>query len=218
MSQIRISSLVIGLLLLLSLVVLSGCGDKNSQVNLNPVTGNHPSTWLPSGHATAAKDNIEGCTQCHGSDFGGGISKVACLQCHLGNERSPHPVFWNYTSTKPTAWGTFAYAFHGKFAKENTTKSCAVASCHGTALDGLNGSGPSCMSCHMGDNSTVHPLTWIPKFTDVRPGRNIYPTNLPDHGAYVNTNDASKCTTSVCHGVGGVGVFLSGRACRACHV
>lgn len=208
MSQIRIPSLALGLLLSLTLIALSGCGDKNSQADLNQTSGKHPASWLPTDHSVAANDHAEACTECHGSDLTGGISKIACTKCHLGNDKKIHPILW----------GQYAYALHGAYAKSNGTDRCANTSCHGATLDGVNGSGPACMSCHMGSNTAVHPLTWIPKYTDVRPGRTIYPTNLPDHGTYINTNDAAKCTTSVCHGEGGVGVFLSGRSCRACHV
>lgn len=205
MSQIRKPSLALGLLLSLFIFALSGCGDKNSQADLNLTTGKHPASWLPSDHGNAAKDHPEGCTECHGSDFTGGISKVACTQCHLGNQKQIHPV----------QWGQYAYALHGPYAKTEGTTSCAVASCHGTTLAGVAGSGPACLSCHMGSNTAVHPTTWIPKYTTA-PG--ISPTNLPDHGEYVNQNGSGACVNAVCHGPGGAGVFLSGRSCKACHV
>lgn len=208
MSQIRISSLASWLLLSLLVFTLSGCGDKNSQAYLDPISGKHAASWLPLYHAAAAKTRLETCTECHGSDFTGGISNVACTKCHLGNEREVHPVLW----------GKYAYALHGAYAKTNGTASCSNVSCHGATLAGVTGSGPACMSCHMGSNTEIHPLTWVPLYTDVRPGRNIYPTNLPDHGAFVDANGSASCATAVCHGVGGVGVFLSGRSCLACHV
>lgn len=205
MSQIRIPSLASWLLLSLLVFALSGCGDKNSQAVLDSTTGKHPASWLPVSHSVAAKSSPEACTECHGSDFTGGISKVACTKCHLGNEREVHPLLW----------GQYAYALHGAYAKTNGTTSCSNTSCHGATLSGVSGSGPACMSCHMGSNTAIHPLTWIRIYTTA-PG--ISPTNLPDHGDYVNANSSASCVTSVCHGVGGVGVFLSGRSCRACHV
>lgn len=205
MSQIRTTSLILGLLLPLCLLCLSGCGDTNSNADLDPNNGKHPATWLPSGHSVAANDHAEECTQCHGSDFTGGSSNIACTQCHLGNQNSIHPG----------SWGQFAYALHGSYVTQNGNTSCANASCHGTDLAGIAASGPSCQSCHLGGVGSAHPIDWIPRFTTA-PG--ISPTNLPDHGDYVNANGSASCVTSACHGPGGEGVFLSGRSCRACHV
>jgi hypothetical protein len=213
MSQIRIPSLAIWLLLSLSLVVLSGCGDKNSQAYLDSSSGAHSASWLPAGHATAASANLNACTECHGSDFTGGISKVACTQCHLGNEETPHPLFWNYTSTKSTAWGTYDYAFHGVYAKQNGTVSCSVASCHGTDLKGVSGSGPSCTSCHK-DVMSAHPVEWTVGLVHSPGGVS---TVLPDHGNWVNNVESASCKNAVCHGTQGQGVFLSGLACTSCH-
>jgi hypothetical protein len=130
----------------------------------------------------------------------------------LESAEAPHPVFWNYTSTKPTAWGTYAYAFHGKYAKEKGNASCAIASCHGTDLKGVLSSGPSCTSCHK-DAMSIHPVEWQIKLTT---SPNGIPTLLPDHGKAFNENPAS-CENVVCHGSLGQGVFLSGYACSTCH-
>lgn len=213
MSQIRISSLMLGLLFSVPLFLLSGCGDKNSHANLEPVAGKHSDSWLPAGHASAAKASLEGCTECHGGDFGGGISKVACTQCHLGNEEAPHPVFWNYTSTQPNAWGKYAYAWHGQYAKQKGTTGCAVASCHGSDLLGVSNSGPSCKSCHK-DIMSTHPVEWAVRLSHSPGG---VATVLPDHGAWVNNTESASCRNTVCHGAQGAGVFLSGIKCTACH-
>lgn len=217
MPQIRIPSLALGLLLSLPLIVLSGCGDKNSQADLDSTLGKHSASWLPSGHTIAAKANLGGCTECHGGDFMGGVSKVACTKCHLGNTLAPHPIFWNYTSTQPTAWGTYAYAFHSVSAKQQglagVKTSCGVASCHGTDLQGVSGSGPSCTSCHK-DTMSTHPVEWAISLTHSPGG---VATVLPDHGTWVNTVESASCKNVVCHGPQGQGVFLSGIACTACH-
>lgn len=213
MSQIRITSLALGLLSLLSFILISGCGDRNSGAVLNPNTGKHLASWLPTGHATAAKDHLEACIECHGSDFTGGISKIACTMCHLGSAEAPHPVFWNYTSTQPTAWGTYAYAFHGVYAKQKGTTGCAVASCHGTGLNGVSGSGPSCTKCHK-DVTSAHPVEWAVRLSHSPGG---VATVLPDHGNWVNNVESTSCRNVVCHGAQGQGVFLSGLACTACH-
>lgn len=205
MSQIIKSSMVMTALLLLCLLSLTGCGDSNPEANFDSAVGEHPAGWLPGGHKAAALAKLDNCTQCHGSDFLGGTSKVACTDCHLGNTNDVHPELW----------GQYAYALHGTYVTENTTARCATAVCHGTDLSGVAGSGPSCSSCHLGGNLAIHPVTWNRVLTSAT---GIYPTNLPDHADYVNANGSAACATAACHGPGGVGVFLSGRACRACHV
>lgn len=138
MSQIRISSLFPGLLMSLALFLVSGCGDKNSQADLDPLLGTHSAEWLPLGHKNSANENIEACTECHGSDFSGGISTISCTKCHLGDYRSVHPI----------EWGNDVIARHKYYATQNGTTSCANIYCHGADLSGVVGSGPSCSSCH----------------------------------------------------------------------
>ena len=193
MSQIRTTSLALGLLLSMFMFSLSGCGDTNSQVTFGSDSGKHPASWLPSGHTTAAKANFESCTECHGSDFSGGISQVACTQCHLGNEEAVHPL----------GWGQFAYALHKPYVQQNGTTRCSTVDCHGVNLEGVAGSGPSCTSCHMGGAGSVHPLSWN--------------ADITLHGGFVGGNGTSACRNVVCHGANLQGVFLSGPACNACH-
>lgn len=199
MSQVRKISLSPFLLLSFLAFVLAGCGDTNPQgTNLDIATGKHPSNWLPSGHSTEAKAQMETCAQCHGANFLGGISKIACTQCHLGNQNSIHPE----------RWGNFAYALHGNFVNLNGTTSCANANCHGTDLTGTAGgsgrTGPSCTSCHLGGSPTsAHPTDWV---GDVRL-----------HGGFALARGTSSCQNAVCHGPDLKGVFLSGPSCSTCH-
>lgn len=191
MSPIRIPFIALLLLLSLSLIVLSGCGDKNSQAEVSPVTGKHPANWLPSTHADTAKGNTAACTSCHGADYKGGISKIACTSCHMGDQINVHPL----------QWGPFSYSGHGTFVKANTSNGCDNIYCHGTTLTGVTG--PSCSSCHMGGPTSVHPQNW---------------TTLKDHGVYVNTVSADSCKNIACHGPNGEGIPNVVPACRACHV
>ena len=194
MSQIRTTSLA---LVLLSLFVLplSGCGDRNSQADLNPITGKHSDpAWLPTGHTIAEQDHGYTCTECHGEDLSGGISQVACTKCHLGNQFVVHPL----------RWGQYAYALHSQFVNQNGSASCAVAACHGTDLKGVAGSGPSCSSCHLGGPTSAHPIGWSKDMVSLHPG-------------YIGTYPTSACATAVCHGTDLKGVFLSGPACNTCH-
>lgn len=194
MSQVRKISLPPFLLLPLLLFMLAGCGDTNSQgTNLDTATGKHPSGWLPSGHTTEAKAHMDTCADCHGADYLGGISKIACTQCHLGNQKSFHPI----------QWGNFAYALHGNFVKLNGTTSCANDNCHGADLRGVIGSGPSCTQCHLGGPTSKHPVAWS--------------TKIVLHKDYVALYGSTSCRNSFCHGPDLKGVFMSGPSCNTCH-
>jgi DnaJ-class molecular chaperone len=99
---------VVGLLGLIAFS--SGCSEphnKGSQI-FNPDTGRHISDWVnPAVHGGSAKSQPDGfstCEECHGSDFTGGISSVACSSCHGGS--APHPTSWmtgTYTHTNTNA-------------------------------------------------------------------------------------------------------------------
>jgi hypothetical protein len=205
MSQINRTSpasVTLSMVLLLSLFLLAGCGDKNAQADLDPVSGQHPAAWLPTGHKTEAKAHMETCAPCHGADYGGGISKVACTQCHLGNQLSVHP----------NQWGPYAYGLHGSFVKLNDPRAdtCANANCHGVNLDGIGGSGPSCTLCHLSGNKfSAHPVDWNTLADMSSP--------VPKHAAFVGSNGTTACSNALCHGLNLQGKFLSGPSCRACH-
>src|SRR5271169_5087356 len=69
---------------IVALFVLGGCGssEKNGASVFDPDSQQHPANWLITGHPAAAQADPSVCMQCHGSDFAGGISKVACASCH----------------------------------------------------------------------------------------------------------------------------------------
>jgi hypothetical protein len=118
--------------------ILYGCSSPNPQSIFNPDTGRHtPSDWLPAGHMNAATSNILVCTECHGEDLAGGISRISCTSCHLGSPTSVHPTDW-----------VPLFRTHGPYAAANGTAACANQYCHGPTLGGVPGSGPSCTSCH----------------------------------------------------------------------
>jgi len=201
--QIIKTSLVLALALLtfLGVLALSGCGDKNSDSDFSPDSGQHPAGWLPGGHAAAAQAHSSTCLPCHGTDLAGGISNVSCTTCHLGGPFNVHPLAW-------TQQGDFVYALHGGYVDQNGSAACANQFCHGTDLSGVAGSGPSCSSCHLGGPFSPHPLAWA--------------NDVTVHGGYVQQNGTfgppnQGCRNTACHGAQLEGVFLSGPACNDCH-
>ncbi|MEJ2254039.1 MAG: hypothetical protein P8Y75_06695 [Nitrospirota bacterium] len=135
-------------LLALGAALLLACGDAREGATFDPISpeGGHPSGWLPEGHTVAAFMNLTDCSECHGVNFLGGISNVACTDCHLGNEVDIHPL----------AWDELVYARHAGYVETNGTSSCALGVCHGQSLTGVQDSGPSCVTaCHLGDASSM---------------------------------------------------------------
>ena len=192
MPQVNKGSILV-LLLLISLLLTAGCSSPNAQSQFSANGEKHTSDWLPAGHMTAAKADENSCTECHGSDFSGGISKVSCTGCHLGGVDSVHPQEWSQIT------GTA----HAAYVGANGNTSCANANCHGTALSGVAGSGPSCTSCHLGGVSLIHPAAWD--------------ADITLHKNYVASVGSSSCANAVCHGAKLQGVFLSGPSCSQCH-
>jgi hypothetical protein len=185
-------------LLALGAALLLACGDARNGATFDPVSpeGGHPSGWLPEGHSVEAFASLPGCSECHGADFLGGISGVACTDCHLGNQVDIHPL----------AWDELVYARHAGYVETNGTPSCALGVCHGQSLTGVQDSGPSCVTaCHLGGESSIHPLQW---------GAFAYAL----HDTFVQQNGPEACANGVCHGAGLNGVTESGPACDSCHL
>jgi hypothetical protein len=199
MSSIKMP-LTFGLVLSFSIFFLAGCGDKNSQSTFSADGGGtHVAGWLPGGHSAAAAANIVSCTECHGSDYAGGIAKVACTQCHLGDQQNIHPLAWGFSN--------YSIALsHGSYVAKNETSACANVYCHGANLTGVNFSGPSCTSCHIGGPLAVHPASYA-IWTNM--------TSQGFHGRYVVKNSTASCANAVCHGTNLLGA--SGLSCTTCH-
>jgi len=204
------------LLLLLAAVgiVAVGCGDSNPEATFDAVSGDqgHVPNWLPSKHADEASSDLSSCTECHGFDFSGGISELACTSCHLGSETEVHPLDWE----------AFSYARHDAFVEANGNTSCAVSSCHGAGLGGVEKSGPSCITeCHLGGLDAIHPPEWF----DID-GGDIVDLVYFRHVKFVEENGTALCENAACHGAGDArqnipplsGVEESGPACLNCHM
>ena len=137
MSQITILSRSV-LLIAFALFLVSGCGTANDQATFDTDGEGHPAGWLPAGHMTAARADMNTCGSCHGADFSGGIARVSCSSCHMGGASSVHPLDWQISANINHRWTAF----------NSGTTSCANAYCHGSDLAGGPESGPACDSCH----------------------------------------------------------------------
>lgn len=130
-------------MLFIVILVISACGDPDSTATFDPETAVHPADWLPAGHAGPARENANSCGNCHGTDLvSGGISGVSCTSCHIGGAMQVHPAVFNGF---PWLQGG-----HGRYTASNGTSSCANVWCHGSSLQGVAQSGPSCRTqeCH----------------------------------------------------------------------
>jgi predicted CxxxxCH...CXXCH cytochrome family protein len=83
--SLKYSIILLYKILPVSLLIIIACSSPNSQSNFNPETGQHVSNWYPTGHKTAALNEIASCAGCHGSEYAGGISGVSCRKCHINN-------------------------------------------------------------------------------------------------------------------------------------
>jgi hypothetical protein len=204
--------IVLFFLLSVAGTITVGCGDSNPEATFDPVSGEegHLPEWLPAEHAISAASDLASCAECHGPDFFGGISELACTSCHLGSETEVHPLDWE----------AFAYARHDTFVETNGNAFCAIASCHGAGLGGVQGSGPSCITaCHLGGLDAIHPAEWVDIDTGVDFG-------YVRHVRFVDDNGTASCENSACHGGGDAqqnilplsGVEESGPACLDCHL
>jgi hypothetical protein len=140
-----------------AVLALLGCSTSNPEAPaLNPVTGQHPATWL-NDHWTAYLQNPASCSPCHGSAVdstaAGGTSQVSCFGCH-------HPFGPNH----PAGWadpeqhgrlGAQAVADSAQFSMHGMA-SCEI--CHGTDFKTGVGVTPSCYSCH---TQAPHAYPWL---------------------------------------------------------
>jgi hypothetical protein len=110
-------------------------------------SGGHPDGWERPASASFHGHSVEamgpsGCADCHGGDYSGGWSGVACSSCHgapPGGQppgQSGHPLGW---MTRESA------SFHGYEVQTEGVTDCTR--CHGFGLSGGT-SGVGCAKCH----------------------------------------------------------------------
>ena len=149
---------VIGSLCALA-ILFSGCSSPNSQAtsSFNPETGKHAASWSsPSVHGATVKmqpNGFSSCQECHGADFSGGISAVACKSCHGGN--GPHPTSW--------ITGTYTHT------TTDTGNASVCALCHANGTNSPiappsppapGGTAPGCFNNTLCHAQVGHPTGW----------------------------------------------------------
>ncbi len=173
-----------------------GCGKTNEQAPVLGSTAKHPATWTAD-HRAAYRLTPYQCSECHGADLKGGITKIDCFnQAGLGTCHAKGHGPRNITHVLPYT----TPALHGVAAKKDLT---ICKDCHGTA--GGAGSNPrfnltissalptGCESSGCHATKMAHPKPW------------------GSHGA--SGNQANAC--ALCHGANFEGG--SGPSCKSCH-
>lgn len=173
------------------LAMLVGCGTPNDQAPFDANAQNHTPTWIVD-HAPAGA-NTTACTECHGTDLAGGISKSSCYECHMGGPGSVHPLGW----AAPVALN------HSEYVVIMGTAGCSNVACHGGDLLGGT-TAPSCASCHLGGTLAIHPADWTGQIST-------------KHGEYVVANTAASCRNMYCHGQDLLGIPAVSPPCNVCH-
>jgi predicted CxxxxCH...CXXCH cytochrome family protein len=170
-----------------SLLVLAGCSSPNKETGFDTETGKHNQSWYID-HRTAFLTNPTICSDCHGADLMGGISRVSCfstsfsgMTCHA-NGPSGHSAGWE----NPDSHGATA-----KRAPGLTSGFSFCQTCHGSDFFGglaqkscLNAAG-----CHGANVNAPHsPKPWR---GSIRTHTNVDPGNAPVC-ALCHTNGANS--------------------------
>jgi predicted CxxxxCH...CXXCH cytochrome family protein len=159
------SALVKIILVPLSLTALVACSGKSGSggaaVTLD-ANGNHPADWVQqhwiaykqqNGGSRGVSANT-GCSDCHGSDLSGGISRVSCfsaslngISCHANADHTlGHPASWS-DPTSSDFHGSATASFNGAMIKGNSALGSSCGVCHATGSNVTQfGSVPSCLS------------------------------------------------------------------------
>ena len=166
MSQVRRSLRVLTVGFALLAVLIAGCSKKHG-APFDPDAG-HPADFFAKHGASFTSEGA--CSECHGSDLLGGISKVSCFSASFGNQTchpagpAGHPPGWsNATSHGATA----------KAAPGPGSGFAACETCHGADFKGGTAQ-TSCFGCHK-VNAPHPPAPWRGTLT--------HTTTIPENAA-----------------------------------
>ncbi len=161
---------------------------------------NHPTPgWVvPLSSPTTTpfhKTDTAQCTKCHGADYLGGGSHIACIKCHLEGPTSVHVLSWGSTSAGVTNG-------HPDYVETHGTVKCQNGYCHGLpslTADVWNGlSGPHC-------NGTCHSWPFNPTSLvcgschGIPPAGSQYPDVAGSHLVHTALTGTTLTGCSVCH-------------------
>ena len=164
------------------------------ECHLGSETAIHPVNWADDAFVQhrpyVIQEGTAGCANqaCHGEDLlGVPGSGPSCSACHEWPRGAAHPASW-----LPSAHALEARSDPG---------SCKI--CHAEDFSG-GVAGVACTDCHLGDEISVHPLSW---------GANPAWKHFVDFPAA----GIESCARSSCHGAELQGVPDSGPSCSSCH-
>ena len=129
---------VIKIFVLLSLTIFLASCSEDAEPLPSVV---HPSTWNVKGvenfHGNKVLEvGADGCQSCHGEDYTGGESGIACMNCH---QDYPHPTEWSAPGNVNS---------HAAYIKDELNWSLIrCKTCHGNDYSG-GSSGVACDDCH----------------------------------------------------------------------
>jgi len=192
--------------LLASAFLLIACADPNTDAPAGGIHALDGSFLDGSVHGPVAKKDLTFCQGCHGEAGGPGSNPAfnvgiesqggnGCESCH--GPDIAHPQDWAGANS------TYHYSA-GKIQQ-------ACTLCHGAALDGVGGVGPSCQQCHASVSTFTLNCTYCHGYPpDGNP--DMATQTGVDHGDVSTVAAHGECST--CHGMretaGGGGFEPSG--------
>ena len=106
----------------------------------------HPDDWANPDDALHGEKiraiGLSGCAECHGENFSGGTSEVACGECHSDGGAIPHPPLAEFIDP-------IHENYHGRIFWLNNWDFSGCQSCHGDDLaGGVVNASCSTAACH----------------------------------------------------------------------
>lgn len=130
------TSLLKAVFLIAALSALVACGQGSSDAPLVDSNGKHPAKWAET-HGSVAALSSAACSECHGNDQSGGISRISCMSSTMSGITCH--------ATSPVVSTTRCVSCHGVPPNGSTAPNRAGAHAVHLALTGI-----TCDTCHRG--------------------------------------------------------------------
>jgi predicted CxxxxCH...CXXCH cytochrome family protein len=197
--------LIYTLVIVSFVVFLYGCSEvKNDLTVAAPYSGIHGTGWVDPSSANfhgkalmSTNFNFSACKQCHGGDYSGGTSKVACTTCHENGPESCNTCHGNSEHINPpkaingnllnTDRGVGAHVKH--LNTDTTQRISAVVACT-ECHTGVNSFSDT---NHLQNNQLRATIKFGPLANNVLPYGNVIPN--PQWN-----KDSATCSNVYCHG------------------